>query len=1506
MFKNNLRYYTTGLLSLFGALTVMAQQPDASVQPAATPAAVPAAYVNPVINYVRTREPNMPLKDPALVTASARTVQEVKQTTQYFDGLGRLLQTVTKGISPGLRDLVSPVVYDDFGREEYKYLPYVPQSGNVNDGNFKTDPFNSQKAFYQTAALNTGAAGESVYYSQTDYEASPLNRVYKTYAPGNSWSKTGGNKPVESQYLINTAADAVRVWNISSTSTIPVSTGTYGVGQLDKSVTKDEHGARIVEFRDKDEHVVLKRVEMATGSADGHTGWLCTYFVYDDFGNIRCVIPPKAVELITAGWVISQAIADGLCFQYQYDGNNRVIYKKLPGALPVETVYDLRDRPVFTQDGNLKSDNQWLVTFYDGRNRAVMTALYNSTATRATLQASMNTVTSSSQPLTYNIPGIVDLVRASHDGRALYKARNSIVFEPGFEVTGGDVLAEIDPASTQEVITVGVSNPLPGIAASALTPLTYTFYDNYTYSGAHAALTTDFNKPQAGPYAELLTAVSSRTQGLVTGTKTKVLGTNNEWLTTTTYYNDKARVIQAVSDNISGGKDVVTNLYDFNGKLLSTYKRHNNRLSGTTPQTTVRTTLAYDHAGRLTTAKKSLNDITAQEKTIVENTYDELGRLRNKRLGVTSSGQLEILTYDYNIHSWLKAINKGFVTTAGSTANWFGEELAYDFGFTAKQHNGNIAGAKWKTRGDGLARAYGYAYDRASRLTIADYTQQNAGSTSWTRDKMDFSVSGLAYDANGNISSMTQKGMVGTAITVIDQLGYSYQPNTNRLAAVTDPSGTAPAKLGDFINGVNTGDDYAYDDNANLTKDENKKISAITYNHLNLPEGITITGKGTIRYLYDANGVKHRKIVTDNTVTPAKITTTDYISGFVYENNTQQFFGHEEGRIRAVARPDQALAYEYDYFVKDHLDNTRLVLTQQTDFALYTATMETGKAAQETALFSNLEETRAPKPVGYPQSNNGPAENAFVAKLNAKTGGKKIGPSLVIKVMAGDTVQIGTNAFYKSQGPGDTKRTAPLEDMVAGLLQAFGGNSRSAGTHNATAGPVSPFAGNFSANDYQRLKEKDPGQNISGKPRAYLNYVLFDDQFNMIEDNSGVRQVKGEADQLQVLTVDKMAVKKTGFLYVYTSNETEQDVFFDNLTIMSIAGPLLEETHYYPFGLTMSGISSNALKGTAYPENRIKYNGKELQNNEFRDGSGLEWYDYGARLYDQQLGRWHKTDDKAELYYATSPYVYALNQPVNAVDPDGNLVIFVNGNYYFRFSAPGASYWQTTTREKIGERYAGQKWGEEWYTPVYSYKPLAFDKLVMNQLDDHAPPRYYDGSIGGWHPLGDLDAPQGAGRGSATAEGRAMEGYLAGKRDAASIIANLARDKNNNITETIKVITHSMGGAYGKGLVRALKDYIKEHHLEQQVKITLVADFDPYQAGDLKADPDIKTMQFIHKNFWNIFGMGWLANDREKGDVETPGSRGSSSDHSIFTFIADISQLEEGTYKWNGSKWVKQ
>jgi RHS repeat-associated protein len=119
-------------------------------------------------------------------------------------------------------------------------------------------------------------------------------------------------------------------------------------------------------------------------------------------------------------------------------------------------------------------------------------------------------------------------------------------------------------------------------------------------------------------------------------------------------------------------------------------------------------------------------------------------------------------------------------------------------------------------------------------------------------------------------------------------------------------------------------------------------------------------------------------------------------------------------------------------------------------------------------------------------------------------------------------------------------------------------------------------------------------------------------------------------------------------------------VFFDNLSVQYKQGPLLEENHYYPFSLTMAGISDQAIK-TQYAQNKYRYNGKELQHQEFSDGTGLEEYDYGARYQDPQLGRFTTIDPLTEKFHPLSSYAYAANNPIAFYDPNG-MEIALNGS----------------------------------------------------------------------------------------------------------------------------------------------------------------------------------------------------------------------------------------------------
>jgi RHS repeat-associated protein len=110
-------------------------------------------------------------------------------------------------------------------------------------------------------------------------------------------------------------------------------------------------------------------------------------------------------------------------------------------------------------------------------------------------------------------------------------------------------------------------------------------------------------------------------------------------------------------------------------------------------------------------------------------------------------------------------------------------------------------------------------------------------------------------------------------------------------------------------------------------------------------------------------------------------------------------------------------------------------------------------------------------------------------------------------------------------------------------------------------------------------------------------------------------------------------------------------VFFDNLTVQERSGPIREETHYYPFGLTMAGISDKALGKI---ENKFKYNkGSELQHQEFSDGSGLELYWTQYRSLDPQIGRFWQLDPFDGLSQNGSLYSFGSNNPILLNDPLG-------------------------------------------------------------------------------------------------------------------------------------------------------------------------------------------------------------------------------------------------------------
>ncbi|PXV59424.1 RHS repeat-associated protein [Dysgonomonas alginatilytica] len=314
-------------------------------------------------NYIVTLTPlgqtqSVSYKDKTITVD--RTIEgdvDVLTQIQYFDGLGRPVQTIELGATPGKKDMLHLQEYDAFGRQSKTWLPL---NSGVNTGEYRNPAaiINRSNTEYE----------DSRAFSEPEYEASPLNRVLKQYGPGDKWTKN----PVTIEYLTNTSSGDLACVNYISgdnRNAVEISkSGNYANAQLYVTKMTDEDGNISYEFKDKLGQVILTR--QMNGSAHD------TYYVYDSFGNLKAVFPPMASDAINAKeseLIAGSSVRVNLAYLYQYDARNRCIAKKLPGADWIHYVYDKADRLIFTQDGEQRLKGEWLFTIPDVFGRIVLT-----------------------------------------------------------------------------------------------------------------------------------------------------------------------------------------------------------------------------------------------------------------------------------------------------------------------------------------------------------------------------------------------------------------------------------------------------------------------------------------------------------------------------------------------------------------------------------------------------------------------------------------------------------------------------------------------------------------------------------------------------------------------------------------------------------------------------------------------------------------------------------------------------------------------------------------------------------------------------------------------------------------------------------------------------------------------------------------------------------------------------------------------------------------------------
>lgn len=669
-------------------------------------------------NYVFSRTYQKPLKKSSEIASN----KDVLEKITYYDGLGRSMQSIDIKASPAYKDIVTPVEYDNLGRQEKDYLPYMDNIGANASYRKTADAIDRDINYYKTYYPVDISNDKPNPFSQKKFEDSPLNRVFVQASPGSDWV-LGNGREIKFDYQTNTN-DEVKLYVVSLEfenniykPTVALSTangGNYAAGQLFKSIIKDENNNTTEEFKDKQGNIILRKVYGVSIVNDVSINTAHeTYYIYDDYGNLTFVLPPKSNNEITA------SVLENLCYQYRYDSKNRLAEKKLPGKGWEYIIYDKLDRAVLTQDANLRAENKWLFTKYDNFNRPVYTGEY------------LNKVETTRV-----------LVQNLADSSVLFETRTATALDVG----GSDVNY------------TNVAFPKDN-----LNLLTINYYDDYL----------DFNSddsdiPKPANVVSYDSTPVSNAKGLITCTKIRVLD-SSAWIKTVNYYDINGKIIYNYSkNNFLQTVSTTKSQFNFVGKLLETTTTHEK--SGT--KITIVDSFTYDHIGRTLTQKQKINN--QDQEVIVSNSYDNLGKLMTKEVGgKINQSRLQTVNYSYNIRGWLKNIND--INAIGN--DLFAFQINYNdiIDNNKKLYNGNISQTLWKTASqDNNLKSYSYTYDGLNRLTFA------ADNLGYFNEDITYDKNGniMQLFRNGNTIPGT------AAFGSIDKLVYSY--NGNKLIKVKD------------------------------------------------------------------------------------------------------------------------------------------------------------------------------------------------------------------------------------------------------------------------------------------------------------------------------------------------------------------------------------------------------------------------------------------------------------------------------------------------------------------------------------------------------------------------------------------------------------------------------------------------------------------------------------------------------------------------------------------------
>lgn len=617
---------------------------------------------------------------------SARTMTSATGSTyidkiDYFDGLGRPMQTIQVKAGGSNQDLVTQIDYDSYGRKDKVWLP---SSVAGNNGAYVAP------ATARSGSVNTNGS-DSKPYSLSVYEPSPLNRVTDEYGPGNTWH--ANSRGVHTTYLSNNSSYVCGKYTSSDDGfTLSITrSGAYPIGELYVTKLQDEDNNVSYEFKDKLGQTILTRQVNGSVNFD-------TYYVYDNYGNLRAVLPPLASDVLSSNgtYTESNTTLQKYGYLYKYDGRNRCVAKKLPGAEWCSFVYDNADRLIFSQDGEQRARGEWTFTIPDAFGRPALIGICT------------NSLNYSGNPLSGKV------VSAAWASTGSYK---------GYNITGG-------------------------VTPSGYTLQTVNYYDQYEFIGKNGVPATLNFEIKSG-YA---TANHATPKGLPTGQITSQLGNGSVLYYSANYYDIRGRLILTKSTNHLSGMDKEFVAYAFDG--LPEKRFHEHSVSGGSVKTE-EYAYTYDDARRLKTTSHKLNGATT--RVLSARNYDLVGRLQDETLGEFTMLKS---TYTHDIRS--RVTWKGDAQMSESLTYTYGSNIGtqtitmgtgarkYEFAYDGLSRLTSVA----YTSGPGNY-ATSYSYDKQGNPgTIKRYGMTSNGVFGLV-DDLSFSYDGnrvtSVNDAAGNI-----------------------------------------------------------------------------------------------------------------------------------------------------------------------------------------------------------------------------------------------------------------------------------------------------------------------------------------------------------------------------------------------------------------------------------------------------------------------------------------------------------------------------------------------------------------------------------------------------------------------------------------------------------------------------------------------------------------------------------------------------------------------------------